>query len=397
MSDAFKNYNALISGINEENQFRDSAVRAVADAKQKGDEMGKTIGEVKSFLSGQSGGKSFVKDIKPILKKRAERLAQKAKAEIEARIKGKAQELSNRVAQARTEAEQRLSQGRQAVQDRFDGNGTPEANESTGDTTENPTQKPSGDDNVNDDAGNGGSGQAQDGYDDWDTPGTGDAYENGGFDAWDTPGGWGEDTLAEGRAGTFSNPIANSRANLQNPAQQDSQNPMEARSEPPSYDESFDASTQEKAPGASPVEKPTDPTPPYEAPPKAPNPNEPTGGEGDGALSNESQMSNVAPKATGAGDQSLGNTAKQQVEQSAKQSVEKSVEKTAVKTTAEEGGEEAGLSILDAIPGLDVLGFIGGGILAAIEAHKQRKEEREEEQGATGLANQAVQVGVGGE
>jgi len=392
MSDAFKNYNALISGINQENQFRDSATRAVADAKQKGDEMGKTIGEVKSFLSGQSGAKSFVKDIKPILKKRAERLAQKAKAEIEARIKGKASELSNRVAQARTEAEQRLAQGRQAVQDRFDGNGAPEANESTGDTNENPIQKPSEDDNVNDDAGDGGGGEAQDGYDDWDTPGTGDAND---FDEWDSH--WGDDTLTEGRAGTFNNPIANGRANKQNPTEQDSQNPMETRSEPPSYEESFDASTQEKAPGASPVEKPTDATPPYEEPKTAPNTNEPTGGQGDGALSNESQMSNVAPKATGNGEESLGDTAKQQVEQSAKQSVEKSVEKTAVKTGVEEGGEEAGLSVLDAIPGLDLLGFLGGGILAAIEAHKQRKEERAEEAGATGLANQAVQVGVGGE
>ncbi len=396
MSDAFKNYNALISGINQENQFRDSATRAVADAKQKADEMGKTIGEVKSFLSGQHGARGFVKDIKPILKKRAERLAEKAKAEIEARIKGKAQELSNRVAQARTEAEQRLSQGRQAVQDRFDGNGTPEANESTGDTTENPTQAEPAGENVNTeyddwDTPHGeetGGGEAQDGYDDWDTPGTGDAND---FDEWDSP--WGDDTLTEGRAGTFNNPIANGRANKQNPTEQDSQNPMEARSEPPSYEESFDASTQEKAPGASPVEKPTDPTPPYQAP----NPNEPTGGQGDGALSNESQMTNVAPKATGAGDQSLADGAKQEVEQSAKQAVAKSVEKTAVKTGAEEGGEEAGLSILDAVPGLDLLGFLGGGILAAIEAHKQRKEERIEEAGATGLANQAVQVGVGGE
>ena len=62
-----------------------------------------------------------------------------------------------------------------------------------------------------------------------------------------------------------------------------------------------------------------------------------------------------------------------------------------------EGGEEAGLSVLDAVPGLDVLSFIGGGILAAVEAHKQKKEEAVEEAGATGTPNQAVQIGVGGE
>ena len=356
MSDAFKNYNALISGINSENQFRDSATRAVADAKGKADEMGKTIGEVKSFLSGQHGGRAFVKDIKPILKKRAERLAQKAKAEIESRIKGKAQELANRVTQAKTEAEQRLAQGRQAVQDRL--NGRPEANESTG--TENPTQSEPAGETQNEDyddwdtphgEGSGG-GKGEDGYDDWDTPGEGQGAND--FDEWDSP--WGGDTIEESRAGTFSNPIANGRANLQNPAEQDSQNPMEGRSEPPSYEEA-------------------------------------TGGEGDGALSNESQMSNVAPKATGAGSATDAD-AQAQLD---KGLANKVVTKTTEKVVAEEGGEEAGLGILDAIPGLDILGFLGGGILAAIEAHKQKKEEAVEEQGATGLANQAVQIGVGGE
>ena len=76
--DAFKNYSNLISGINADNQFKDSAVRAVAETKSKADEMGKTIGEVKSFLSGQHGGRAFAKNIKPILKKRAERLAEKS-------------------------------------------------------------------------------------------------------------------------------------------------------------------------------------------------------------------------------------------------------------------------------------------------------------------------------
>ena len=404
--DAFRNYNNLISGINADNQMRDSAVRAVADAKQKSDGMGKTLGEVKSFLSGQHGGRAFAKDIKPYLKQRAERLAEKAKAEINSRIKSKVEQVANRVKQARTEAEQRLAQGRQAVQNRL--NGTPEANENTG--TENATQSEPAGENVNNeyddwDTPQGedtNGGEAQDGYDDWDTPFTGEEAGEGdadlqarGFDSWETK--WGEDTIEESRAGTFSNPIANSRANLQNPSVQDSQNPMVDRSEPPSYEEALDDAPTKDVNFADRNEQDLQyadddgnaiPAPKYE-----PNPNEPTGGSGDGALSNESQMSNVAPKASGAGSSTEAGTQdeidKGLADQMAKQSV-----KTGVDAGVEEGAAEGGLSVLDAIPGLDILGFVGGGILAAVEAHKQKKEEGIEDAGAQGLANQAVQIGL---
>ena len=85
----------------------------------------------------------------------------------------------------------------------------------------------------------------------------------------------------------------------------------------------------------------------------------------------------------------------------AKTATEKTVAKTAGKTAGEEVGEEAGaeagLSVLDAIPGLDILGFLGGGILAAIEAHKAKKEEEAESDERFLFSTQAVQVGVGGE
>ena len=83
----------------------------------------------------------------------------------------------------------------------------------------------------------------------------------------------------------------------------------------------------------------------------------------------------------------------------AKKLAEKTAEKTAGKVAAEETGEEAGMGVLDALPGLDVIGFLGGIILGAIERHKQRKEERIAEAGASGsmVPNQAVQIGIGGE
>ena len=375
MSDAFKNYSNLISGINADNQFKDSAVRAVAETKSKADEMGKTIGEVKSFLSGQHGGRAFAKNIKPILKKRAERLAEKAKAELETRAQTLKQKIADRIFQAKQEAEQKLAQGRQAVQDRLNGDpSTDSSGEPANTDVKPPTQKETP--GENEEPTEGESGANNDGYDDWDKPYEGDDA----FDAWDTP--WGGDTIAESRAGTFSNPIANSRANLQNPTAQDSQNPMEPRSEPPSYDDSIsDTTTTKSSPEGEGGDEP-------EPPPRF----EPTGGEGDGALSNESQMANVSTKATGAGS-STDATAQEALD---KELADKMAREAGEKALAE-GGEEAGLSIADAIPGLDVLSFIGGGILAAIEAHKQKKEEAVEEAGATGTPNQAVQIGVGGE
>ena len=71
-------------------------------------------------------------------------------------------------------------------------------------------------------------------------------------------------------------------------------------------------------------------------------------------------------------------------------------EKVAVRGT-EDAAADAATGILDAIPGLDILGFIGGAILAGAEGSKQKKEEEIGEEGATNLPNQAVQIGVDGE
>ena len=86
---------------------------------------------------------------------------------------------------------------------------------------------------------------------------------------------------------------------------------------------------------------------------------------------------------------------------------EKQAAKTAVKSTVEEGSEEAaatggeiagaeaGLGILDAIPGADIFGAIGGAILAAVEAHKQKKQEAAM-QSPPGAPTVSLDVGVGG-
>ncbi len=375
MSDAFRNYNNLISGLNQSQAANDVAIRSVAESKEKAAEMGKTIGEVKSFLSGQHGGRSFAKDIKPILKKRAERLAERAKAQLEEKLQGAKAQVEQRIAAARQNAADRLAQGRQAVEDRL--NGTPREPPNT--DGENPTQRTTPDENEP---------EPNDQYDDWDKPyepnNDYDSWDTGAddkiFDSWDTP--WGGDTIAESRAGTFSNPLANARANLQNPAEQDSQNPMEARSDPPSYDDSISDTTKTS---------PVDPDEMPEGPPKF-NANS---GDGDDALGNESQMSNVSTKATGAGDSTDATAQEALDKQLADKMAKEAAEKVAVKG-GEDAAADAATGVLDAIPGLDVLGFIGGAILAGFQAKKEKKEENIEEEGAA-TATQAVQVGIGGE
>ena len=361
MSDAFRNYNNLISGLNSADQFKDSGIRAVAETKSKADEMGKTIGEVKSFLSGQHGGRAFAKDIKPILKKRAERLAQRAKTELENRVKGIKQSVETKLQQARQDAQSRLEQAQQRVSDRL--NGEPPASQDAPNTQgENPTQRPVEDEN--EEPAPEETGTANDGYDDWDTP-----YQEGddAFDDWDTP--WGGDTIAESRAGTFSNPIGNLRNSFTNPAQADSQ------SQPPSYDDSVSDTTTTKA--GDPDDMPNMDAPPPKF--NAPETNQVTG---NGAATDSFTQEELD---------------KQLADKMAKEAAEKAIASSTEKTVATTGAEEGGLSILDAVPGLDVLGFIGGGILAAIEARKQKKEEGIEEEGAGSTPNQAVQIGVGGE
>ena len=62
------------------------------------------------------------------------------------------------------------------------------------------------------------------------------------------------------------------------------------------------------------------------------------------------------------------------------------------------GGEEAAAGLLDAIPGLDVIGVIGGAILAGIAGHKAHLEqEKVANSRAPPLLNMSYQSGIGNE
>lgn len=60
------------------------------------------------------------------------------------------------------------------------------------------------------------------------------------------------------------------------------------------------------------------------------------------------------------------------------------------------GGEEAATSVLDLIPGLDILGAIGGAAIAGIEAHKQNMQVKAESAVPALRVNVDTQAGAGG-
>ena len=60
------------------------------------------------------------------------------------------------------------------------------------------------------------------------------------------------------------------------------------------------------------------------------------------------------------------------------------------------GGEEAATGILDLIPGLDILGAVGGAVIAGIEAHKQNQQVKAESAIAPLKVNVDTQAGSGG-
>ena len=115
-------------------------------------------------------------------------------------------------------------------------------------------------------------------------------------------------------------------------------------------------------------------------------------GQGKGSLEPD-EVDPLESSIPGGGDEAA--IAAAAAKKAAVKTAEKTAEKTVEKTAAEEGGEEAGIGVLDAIPGADIFGAIAGGILAIVEAHKQKKEE---EAMATppDAPTVSMDVGVGG-
>tara|TARA_R110000782_G_scaffold197512_1_gene286624 strand:- start:318 stop:1346 length:1029 start_codon:yes stop_codon:yes gene_type:complete len=59
-------------------------------------------------------------------------------------------------------------------------------------------------------------------------------------------------------------------------------------------------------------------------------------------------------------------------------------------------GGEAGAGILDSIPGLDILGAIGGAVLAGVMSHREKMQEKAEQAVAPLTSNVSTQIGLSG-
>ena len=60
-----------------------------------------------------------------------------------------------------------------------------------------------------------------------------------------------------------------------------------------------------------------------------------------------------------------------------------------------DAGAEAGAGVLDLIPGMDILGVIGGAVIAGVMEHKEKKDE-EAEKDVTAASGVDTQIGLGG-
>ena len=352
--DAFRNYNNLYSGLLSDLETNDATVRANAEAKESADEMGKSLGEVKAFLSGSHGSKAFSANLKAQAKKKAEQLAERAKSAVSKKAEDLKGQIKERINQAKQDAQDKLEDAKQSVEDRFSGEPTsdqyPAENpleKEQGAQNENPEDEEIGEDADIEEIGEGATLRMTH---------FGDDDDDGDEDFDDFKSTRGEDAINEGRAGTGDNPISHARQTANDTGEADSQTVTDEPELPSgtlkttTFDGTFPEGDEEI----------------------------PGNGEAGAKLVAEQTNKGLA-------------------KQVAEKQVEKGAEKTAGKVAGEEVGEEAGMGVLDTVPGLDVIGFLGGIILGAIERHKQKKEEEIAEAGAQGVPNQAVQVGVGGE
>ena len=86
-------------------------------------------------------------------------------------------------------------------------------------------------------------------------------------------------------------------------------------------------------------------------------------------------------------------TAAQTAEKVAAKTTEKVVAKTGERVAGEEAGGETAFGILDAIPGADVLGVLGGAILTAVEGSKAARAAKKMSSNLGGVVQTSTQAG----
>ena len=309
--DAFRNYDSLLNDINEGTRNQNSKLAELTDRKIKTDEITKTLGEAKLFLSGKSLGEKVGKVLKPKIQKglndagnfvkgKLEETGAAIKTKINQALTGPEREgtgptrmenLQNQIADR-----ERARASARRVQDEADGQDRRGVGPNQSGDLEEGTE-------LQNIRGGGGTTVSNPAFDP-EASGDVDLLESsqtmaqtGGVQANAI-----DNTLAQARGQTFQSPMANQRANKFAPDQEDGQSSSTPRSAPPDNT----------------VEPP-----------------EPGGG----------QSASIEKKVVG----------KEEEEE-----------------TGDLAADETGAGILDAIPGLDVLGIIGGAVMAGVSAHKAK-------------------------
>tara|TARA_R110002096_G_scaffold256335_1_gene449617 strand:+ start:3917 stop:5122 length:1206 start_codon:yes stop_codon:yes gene_type:complete len=398
--DAFKNYQALMSGIgsNVEQAQKNAKQEALFNAKSRADEIVKTVGEAKVFLSGKPIINKVGAYLKPKLKEGLDNFKKEAEEKFGNLVKGKLpgesgapepppvnaeavpnnagpsrldelrQNVANREkeAQKAKDAEQAEKDANDAAEARGAKDAEPTGEEETFEMQDIGASKaaqeipnrafdPSA---ADEEVGETAAGEAGGGTD----IATG---LEGGFNASSDP--VFSSVMSQSRGANLQNPFANARQNKFNPDEEDGQSASTPRSQPadPETQPTADAPASGTQAGADAGDAGAD-------------------AGGGGAVAETDIDAAIAKSAA---------------EKAAAEAAAKSAaEKTAAEAGGEAAGGEAAGGILDAIPGGQVLGLLVGAIMAGVAAHKAHKAEEEEK--ATDVAGNnptsfSYQSGVG--
>lgn len=380
--DAFKNYQALMSGIGENvaGQAANAKASALFNAKSRTDDIVKTLGEAKVFISGKPLMAKVGKVIKAKLK---ERIQQRPETEPGKDIKEpveppevNAEVTPNNAGPSRLDAlKDKIAQRERNAQKAKDAEQAQKDADDSAEARGAKDKDASGEEEsfeMKDMGGGGGEGQEipNKAFDPSEAEGNevsfageGEAVGGdittgleGGFNAASDP--VFTSVMSQTRGGNLQNPFANARQNKFNPQQEDGQSNTAPRSQPeePETQSTADAPASSSQAGI-----------------------EAGGGAEEASIG-------------GAGGEDMAAAAKAAAEAAAKKAAE-----AAGEAGGKLAGEEGAAGFLDAIPGADVIGVVVGGIMAAVAAHKAHKAEKDEEDlpGATNNTTISYQAGIG--
>lgn len=389
--DAFKNYQSLMSGIGQNiaGEAANQKATAIFNAKSRADEIAKSIGEAKVFISGKPLMAKVGKVLKAKFNERSKEYLKKfqegkpggdikepveppeVNAEVTPNDAGPSRldALKDKIAQREYNV-RKAKEKEQAQKDADDSAERRGAKDKDASGEEESFEMK--------DMG-GGSGEGQEiqnkAFDPSEAEGNeisfaGEGEAVGGDIATGLEGGFNAasdpvftSVMSQTRGGNLQNPFANARQNKFNPQQEDGQSNSAPRSQPaePETQSTADAPASSSQAGI-----------------------EAGGGAEEASIG-------------GAGGEDLADSAVAAAKSAAEAAAKKAAEKLAEQAGGKLAGEEGATGILDAIPGADVIGVVVGGILAAVSEHKAHLAEKAEQSlaPASNFTTMSYQAGVG--